>query len=119
MDEKNEKIEVDFDLLCPNIAWTDRPEDVNTLVKNITEMFNERVESNNLSGAAVTFVLHKLLEIYIETMFRHFQDDDSKSSIYVMTAQIMNANMDMYEKIRAKMPSSMLRLLEEPTQGAV
>jgi hypothetical protein len=34
-----------------------------------------------------------------------------------MTAQMMNANMDTYDRIREQMPQHILHLLEEPTQG--
>jgi hypothetical protein len=51
-------------------------------------------------------------------MFRDFAgDDSSRSSVYVMTAQMMNSNMDLYDEIRAQMPEHILQLIEEPTQG--
>jgi hypothetical protein len=81
-------------------------------------VFNELIERDNFSGAAITFVLHKLSEVYIDAMFKHFAgDDSSRSSIYVMTAQMMNGNMDTYDRIRSQMPDHVLQLIEEPTQG--
>ena len=118
MDEKNEIEEITAELHVPNRAWTDGGEDISTAINGVVGVFNELIEHKNLSGAAITFVLHKLSSVYIQSMFRDFAgDDSSRSSIYVMTAQMMNANMDLYDEIRAQMPQHVLQLIEEPTQG--
>jgi hypothetical protein len=118
MDEKNEIEEITAELHVPNRAWTDGWEDISTAINGVVGVFNELIEHKNLSGAAITFVLHKLSSVYIQSMFRDFVgDDSSRSSIYVMTAQMMNANMDLYDEIRAQMPQHVLQLIEEPTQG--
>lgn len=117
MDQENEKIDIDLELRCPSRAWTDGREDINEPLLKIVSVFNDLIEKHDMSGAAITFVLHKLTQIYVEAMFGLFKDDDSRSSIYVMSAQMMNASMDTYERLRAKMPDQLLRLLEEPTQG--
>lgn len=118
MDEKNESVEITTEFRVPERAWTDGSEDISRAIDGVVKVFNELVERDNFSGAAITFVLHKLSEVYIEAMFKHFAgDDSSRSSIYVMTAQMMNANMDTYDRIRAQMPQHILQLIEEPTQG--
>jgi len=118
MDEKNEREEITTELRVPNRAWTDGGEDISSAINGVVEIFNELIDHKNFSGAAITFVLHKLSEVYIDAMFKHFAgDDSSRSSIYVMTAQMMNANMDTYDRIREQMPQHILQLIEEPTQG--
>lgn len=123
MDEENEAIEVeaieiDMELRCPTKAWTDGKENITEAMTGIIAIFNKLIDDEDMSGAAITFVLHKLAEVYVRAMFDHFKDEDSRSSIYVMSAQMMNAHVDTYEALREKMPQRLLRLLEEPTQGA-
>jgi hypothetical protein len=118
MDEKSESEEITAELRVPNRAWTDGGEDISNAINGVVSVFNELIDHKNFSGAAITFVLHKLSEVYVKSMFREFAgDDSSRSSIYVMTAQMMNANMDLYDEIRAQMPQHILQLIEEPTQG--
>ena len=118
MDEENEAIEIDMELRCPSKAWTDGKENISEAMTGIIGIFNKLIDDEDMSGAAITFVLHKLAEIYVRTMFDYFKDEDSRSSIYVMSAQMMNAHIGTYEALREKMPQRLLRLLEEPTQGA-
>lgn len=118
MNENNESEEITAELRVPNRAWTDGGEDISQAINGIVGIFNELIEHKNFSGAAVTFVLHKLSDVYVKAMFREFAGDmNSRSSIYVMSAQMMNASMDLYDEIRAQMPEDVLKLIEEPTQG--
>ena len=118
MDEENEKANVELSLRCPNRAWTDGKENIDSALTSIVSIFNNLVEEEDMSGAAITFVLHKLAEVYVRSMFESFKDDDSRSSIYVMSAQMMNATMDTYDALRLRMPQHILHLLEETPQGS-
>tara|TARA_R110000868_G_scaffold292557_5_gene553068 strand:+ start:2697 stop:3053 length:357 start_codon:yes stop_codon:yes gene_type:complete len=115
--EKTEEGYLSFEVNCPSRAWSDGKEDVEKVLEGIVAVINKHIEENNLSGSAITFVLHKMVIVYVRAMMEVFKDDDQKSSVYVMTAQMTAAIGNLYEEIREGMPASLLRLLEEPTRG--
>lgn len=116
--EKTDDGYMTFEVKCPSRAWAGDKENVEKVFEDLVDVLNKHIEENDLSGSAITFVLHKMSIVYIRAMMEVFKDDDQRSSVYVMTAQMASAGGDLYEEVREKMPTALLRLLEEPTRGA-
>lgn len=117
MEEKTDDF-MTFEVRCPSRAWSDGRENVEKVFNDIVDVLNKHIDEHDLSGAALTFALHRLNVMYVRAMMEILDEDDQRSSVYVMTAQMASAGADLYEEIRAKMPNNLLRLLEEPTGGA-
>ena len=115
--EKTEEGYLSFEVNCPSRAWSDGKEDVEKVLEGIVAVINKHIEENDLSGSAITFVLHKMAVVYVRAMMEVFKDNDQRSSVYVMTAQMTSAMGALYDEIREQMPAPLLRLLEEPTRG--
>jgi hypothetical protein len=116
--EENPDDFMTFEVRCPSKAWAGEKENVEKVFEDLVEVLNKHIDENDLSGSAITFVLHKMSVVYIRAMMEIFKDDDQRSSVYVMTAQMASSGGDLYEEMRGKMPLKLLRLLEEPTRGA-